>query len=157
MALNLVELSFCRHATQELLACPLRYAFASPVDPKADWAADYFRIITHPMDLSTVMSRLNSNNCHSVSEWYADLNLIWQNAMTFNPRLSSLFSIADSLQKKCEKKFSKIPHSQADLLMLKLDHAHRQLGKLVAFDLPTYSLAPRVSPETLQYHPKSAH
>jgi hypothetical protein len=100
MALNGCELSFCRHVIQDLLKCPLCYEFAKPIDPKAERAPDYLRLITCPVDLSTILSGLNSNRDHSVTEWYNDLNLIWQNAMTFNPRQSRLYSIADFLQKK---------------------------------------------------------
>jgi hypothetical protein len=154
MALTMVELSFCRQATQSLLDSPLCYAFATPIDPNADWASDYFRLISHPMALSTILSRLNSNNYCSTSEWYNDLNLVWQNAMTFNPRHSYLFTIADFLQKKCEKKFAKIPHCRTDFVTLKLENAHRQLSKLLNFELPTFSLSPRISPDVLQYHSK---
>jgi hypothetical protein len=129
----------------------LCYAFATPIDPQADWAEDYFRRIPQPMDLSTVLSRLNSNHYASAFEWYADLNLIWQNAMNFNPRPSWLFLIADFLQKKCERKYSRIPHTPSDMVLLKLEQAHRHLSKTLAFELPTYSLTPRAATESLQY------
>jgi hypothetical protein len=154
MPLTEIELAFCRRATQELLDCPLCYAFASPIDPSADWAADYFRIISKPMDLSTVLSRLDSNHYRSVSDWFGDLGLIWQNAMTFNPRQSFLFSIADFMQKKCERKYAKIPRSATDLILFRLDRAHRELAKVLAFELPTYSQVPRVPPQALEYSSK---
>jgi hypothetical protein len=103
------------------------------------------------MDLSTVLSHLDSDRYRSVSEWYSDLGLIWQNAMVFNPRQSFLFAIADFLQKKCERKYSKIPRSNTDLILLKLEKAHHQLAKVLAFELPTYSHVPRVPADTLQY------
>jgi hypothetical protein len=149
--MNQVEAQFCREFTQDLLNCPLCYAFAVPIDPHADWAPDYFRIISRPMDLSTVMKNLKSRQYSLLSDWCRDINLIWQNAMTFNKKPSLLFFVADFLQKKCERKFARTPHSSADWTMIRLEKAHRQLSKVLSFDLSHYSIIPRVPPDEMKY------
>jgi hypothetical protein len=97
------------------------------------------------------MKNLESKQYISASDWCRDVNLIWQNAMTFNKRPSLLFFVADFLQKKCEKKFARIPHSSADWTMIRLEKAHRQLSKVLSFDLTQYSIVPKVPPDELKY------
>jgi hypothetical protein len=151
MGLNRIEEEYCKAVTTSLLNSPLCCIFASPIDPKASWAAEYFRVIPNPMDLSTVLQKIESREYGSTSEWYSDMNLIWQNAMTFNKRPNILWFTADFLQKKCEKKFGKMPHSQTEASMVRLEKAHRELSKVLAFELPPHSLVARVRPEELHY------
>ena len=56
--MNDVEKEFCLNFTQKLIDCELSIAFVNPVDKNADYAPDYFRIIEHPMDLSTVKNKI---------------------------------------------------------------------------------------------------
>jgi len=49
---------------------------------------NYYKIISNPMDLGTVRSRLSKthfNHYQSVEEFVADLQLIFTNCDTFNP------------------------------------------------------------------------
>jgi hypothetical protein len=151
MGLNVYEQDYCKGVTAALLDSPLCYIFASPIDPNASWAGEYFRTIPNPMDLSTVLKKIESGDYATTSEWCRDMNLIWQNAMTFNKKPSLLYFTADFLQKKCEKKFAKIPHSQTEASMVKLEKAHRQLNKILAFELSPHSLVARVPPAELKY------
>lgn len=47
----------------------LSHIFREPVKPTADFAPDYFSIIKHPMDLSTVRSKLRNGDYTSVEEF----------------------------------------------------------------------------------------
>jgi hypothetical protein len=57
--------------------------FAKPVDPED--AADYFEIIEHPMDLSTMMDKIDQHSYDSVSAFLEDIGLITNNALEYNP------------------------------------------------------------------------
>jgi hypothetical protein len=138
-----VENEFCRSFTKELLECPLCHEFRKPVDPEAPWAAEYFRIIAVPMDLSTIVGKLESQKYTSALEWFNDLNLVWQNAMAFNKKPAFLWFVADFMQKKCERKCSRIPRTESDALGLRLEKLHKDMKKLLAFDVPPHSLLPK--------------
>jgi hypothetical protein len=58
--MNQVEAQFSREFTQDLLNCPLCYAFALPIDPHADWAPDPFRIISRPVVREISISKIHS-------------------------------------------------------------------------------------------------
>ena len=59
-------------------------AFLKPVDPQALNLPTYPDIIKNPMDLGTMEAKLKANEYNSVNEYIADLNLIVDNAITFN-------------------------------------------------------------------------
>jgi hypothetical protein len=54
------------------------------VDPVRDGAPDYFDYITEPMALAEVRWKLTRNEYDSVQAWEHDVNLICQNAKTYN-------------------------------------------------------------------------
>lgn len=46
---------------------------------------DYNVIITKPMDLSTMMSKIDRHHYQSASDFMADIDLICRNALEYNP------------------------------------------------------------------------
>ncbi|KAA3671659.1 uncharacterized protein DEA37_0012759 [Paragonimus westermani] len=61
-----------------------RRIFANPVTD--DIAAGYSETISHPMDLGTISNRLISRACYkSVTDYLADVTLMCNNAMVYNP------------------------------------------------------------------------
>lgn len=60
--------------------------FRQPVDWKSLNLMDYPTIITNPMDLSTVKKKIANKNYENVEDCLADINLIWENAKTYNPK-----------------------------------------------------------------------
>jgi hypothetical protein len=58
--------------------------FAEPVDPDFDNCPDYLEVIDRPMDLGTVLHKLDSNSYDTFREFCADVQLIWQNAIDYN-------------------------------------------------------------------------
>jgi hypothetical protein len=70
--------------------------FAKPVDP--DDAPDYFNIIANPMDLSSMMDKIDQHRYDSVSAFLDDINLIMNNALEYNPNrdLTGMFVVWNS-------------------------------------------------------------
>ena len=151
MSLTSAERAYCELVTQKLLNCPLSYAFANPIDPNEEWADAYFKIIKHPMDLSTVSGKLKNGEYATPEAWFSDLSLIWQNAVLFNDKADIIAVIAKFLKEKCEKLYGKMPHKDDELVALKLAKAHKELKKTLAFEMPPFSMVQRVPAEELQY------
>lgn len=61
-------------------------AFREPVDWKGFNLMDYPTIITNPMDLSTVKKKIATKSYENVEDCLEDINLIWENAKTYNPK-----------------------------------------------------------------------
>ncbi|PAA82222.1 hypothetical protein BOX15_Mlig000085g2, partial [Macrostomum lignano] len=69
--------------------------FAKPVTD--DIAPRYSEIITNPMDLSTIRSKIDSNQYANVADFRGDFRLMCQNAMTYNTPDTIFYEEADKL------------------------------------------------------------
>lgn len=75
----------CNIILKELFSHHAAPIFSRPVDPVALCIPDYFSIISHPMDLGTIKSKLEDNLYFSSEEFAADVCLTFSNAMLYNP------------------------------------------------------------------------
>eukprot|EP01138_Halocafeteria_seosinensis_P008764 gb/GECG01008958.1/.p1 GENE.gb/GECG01008958.1/~~gb/GECG01008958.1/.p1 ORF type:complete len:1563 (+),score=226.99 gb/GECG01008958.1/:1-4689(+) len=71
--------------------------FNCPVDPDALGLPDYWEIVKNPMDLGTVRQRLESGCYLSISELNEEVELVFKNAMLYNPRSHPVHSAASRL------------------------------------------------------------
>lgn len=78
---------FLRDATNKLLAERKFKEFVKPVDPEE--VPDYYDIIAQPMDLGTVMKKIDEHRYSFPKEWIADVDLIARNALEYNPECDS--------------------------------------------------------------------
>ncbi|XP_030606598.1 ATPase family AAA domain-containing protein 2 isoform X3 [Archocentrus centrarchus] len=74
---------FLRDVTNRLSQDKRFKAFTKPVD--LEEVPDYAEVIKKPMDLSTVLSRIDLHQYGTVREFLQDVDLIWQNALEYNP------------------------------------------------------------------------
>ena len=73
--------------------------FLAPVDWKALGLTNYLAVIKKPMDLGTISSNIESGKYDSVLGVAADIDLVWNNAMTYNLPGSYVYETALDLQK----------------------------------------------------------
>ncbi|KAG8010266.1 ATPase family AAA domain-containing protein 2, partial [Nibea albiflora] len=74
---------FLRDVTNRLSQDKRFKAFTKPVD--LEEVPDYAEVIKKPMDLSTVLSKVDLHQYGTVKEFLQDVDLIWQNALEYNP------------------------------------------------------------------------
>lgn len=91
-----------------LIKHPCGWAFREPVDPVALNIPDYFSIISHPMDLGTIKSKLEKNQYFGTEEFAADVRLTFSNAMLYNPPTNYVHKMAESLNKIFETKWKSL-------------------------------------------------
>lgn len=116
-----LELKFCYEVLKELQAVK-HWAFAqffyTPVDPVALNIPTYFQIIKKPMDLGTIMTKLENNAYEKASEFKEDVQLIFKNCYKFNPEGEFVHDCGRKLEevfnKKWETKDSWIASRQPD-------------------------------------------
>ena len=72
--------------------------FLYPVDPVALNIPHYPNIIKHPMDFTTIRTKLSYNAYDSEVDFNADMNLIFDNCILFNGRESSYGKIATQMR-----------------------------------------------------------
>ncbi|XP_032436267.1 ATPase family AAA domain-containing protein 2-like isoform X1 [Xiphophorus hellerii] len=74
---------FLRNLTERLMVDRRFKAFTKPVD--IEEVPDYLIVIQKPMDLSTLLYNIDEHKYVTVDEFMSDADLIWQNALEYNP------------------------------------------------------------------------
>lgn len=80
-------------------------AFAHPVTE--EFAPRYFEYIKHPMDISTIRKKLESDEYTSVAEFIADAELMFNNCRTYNNPTSPYIEAAGRLQQRIQQGMTK--------------------------------------------------
>ncbi|XP_072931963.1 transcription initiation factor TFIID subunit 1 [Epargyreus clarus] len=78
--------------------------FLFPVNPKL--VADYYRIVSRPMDLQTIRDHLRQKHYQSREEFLADVNQIVENSSLYNGPTSSLTVAAQRMMQRCFEKLA---------------------------------------------------
>lgn len=94
---------WCNRLLDELRRSPMTTPFRAPVDPVRDHAANYFQIVTNPMDFGTMKKKLHSGQYQSIDQFTDDIKLICSNAKLFNGETSMFGLICDDILKLVEK------------------------------------------------------
>jgi E1A/CREB-binding protein len=84
------------------------WVFNAPVDPVELGLPDYFEVIKKPMDLGTIQKKLDSGAYHEIKDFSADVNLTFDNAMTYNESGSVVYDMAKELKIKFEADYKKM-------------------------------------------------
>ncbi|KAG5016925.1 hypothetical protein JHK85_023061 [Glycine max] len=93
-----------QHITQHKWAWP----FMDPVDVEGLGLHDYYEIIDKPMDFGTIKSKMEAKDgtgYNNVREIYADVRLIFKNAMKYNNEKNDVHVMAKTLLEKFEEKW----------------------------------------------------
>ena len=86
----------------------LAQPFARKYIPDKKLQADYNLKVKKPMDLPTVRKNIKDNKYSCFQEWVDDMNLIFDNAISFNEANSLVGGIAIYLKKQFKKKIREI-------------------------------------------------
>eukprot|EP00012_Vannella_robusta_P007064 CAMPEP_0206193470 /NCGR_PEP_ID=MMETSP0166-20121206/6582_1 /ASSEMBLY_ACC=CAM_ASM_000260 /TAXON_ID=95228 /ORGANISM="Vannella robusta, Strain DIVA3 518/3/11/1/6" /LENGTH=236 /DNA_ID=CAMNT_0053610181 /DNA_START=411 /DNA_END=1119 /DNA_ORIENTATION=+ len=112
----LSDMEVCEKVLGHIMSHRYAFPFLKPVDYVALNIPDYPNIITNPMDLSSVKKKLESFEYVEAQQFIADMDLIFQNAKTYNPPNSDVHTMAQILQKLFHEKIRPIsmPHARVD-------------------------------------------
>ena len=79
------SLSAIQVHTQQLMDTACAAPFLSPVDPERDGAPGYYDIIAFPMDLRTMLRKMESGEYTRFCDYHRDFALMIDNSRTYNP------------------------------------------------------------------------
>ncbi|KAL2341074.1 hypothetical protein Fmac_009014 [Flemingia macrophylla] len=96
----------CAIIVKSLISHSYGWVFSKPVDPVALNIPDYFTIISHPMDLGTIKSKLEKHLYSDIEEFAADMRLTFSNAMTYNPPGNDVYLMANELNNIFDRKWN---------------------------------------------------
>ncbi|PON44637.1 Bromodomain containing protein [Parasponia andersonii] len=84
------------------------WPFLEPVDVKGLGLHDYYQVIEKPMDFGTIKTRMEAKDgggYNNVREIYADVRLVFKNAMKYNDEKDDVHVMAKTLLEKFEEKW----------------------------------------------------
>lgn len=111
----LPEYTFCRNILDTLMKHRYGFPFNVPVDPVLLKIPDYFLVIKNPMDFGTIRDKLNTQKYNSPCEFIDDVNLVFNNACTYNSPSSDVYIMAETLRKLFKKKIVSFEKKLAEI------------------------------------------
>ena len=129
MSQGTYDFDWCLRIITDLLKWPLTAYFRKPVDPEKDGAPNYLEKVKNPIDLSTIKTKLQSNNYKTAAEFMSDIRLIYQNAETYNGENSMITFIAKDIVKWTEDQYSEKCNSYEEEMRHKLHKAMDELNE----------------------------
>nr|CAB3477765.1 unnamed protein product [Digitaria exilis] len=87
----------CRALLDDLLRHDDGWVFEAPVDARALGLRDYYTVVAEPMDLGTVLRRLERRRYADPSAFAADVRLTFRNAMSYNNEGDPVYDSAAEL------------------------------------------------------------
>ncbi|KAM4740001.1 bromodomain testis-specific protein [Anableps anableps] len=88
------------------------WPFREPVDAVTLCLPDYYKIITYPMDLSTIKKRLENRYYWEANECIKDFNAMFTNCYMYNKPGDDIVFMAQSLEKAFLQKLSQMPKEE---------------------------------------------
>ncbi|KAH9603791.1 hypothetical protein KSS87_018817 [Heliosperma pusillum] len=101
-------MKMCSELLNRLLTHKFGWVFKEPVDTVKLNIPDYFNVIKHPMDFTTIKTRLAGSEYTSPLGFAADVRLVFSNAMTYNPPKNDVHIMAQALSKYFEQRWKNI-------------------------------------------------
>lgn len=91
----------CYHVWKSVNDSKIALPFRKPVTTRD--APEYFEVVKHPMDLSTVRKHLEDGTIATPEDFYSEMLLICSNAVLFNDAESDLYELAQELRQMIRK------------------------------------------------------
>ncbi|KAJ3093128.1 hypothetical protein HK102_007967 [Quaeritorhiza haematococci] len=106
----------CMRVLKRLQGTKSALPFLNPVDPIALNIPNYFDVIKHPMDLSTIQRKLEAGEYATPIDCYGDFRLMLNNCFQFNPKGHPVVQEGEVLGQLLEKEWEAagLPPSSAD-------------------------------------------
>lgn len=106
------ELRYCQQILKEFMGKKhenISWPFLEPVDPVAMDCPNYFDVVKHPMDLSTIQNKLNNGDYETALDFEKDIRLVFTNCFTFNPEGTAVNMMGHRLESVFNEKWEKRP------------------------------------------------
>ncbi|KAK9714011.1 hypothetical protein RND81_06G065400 [Saponaria officinalis] len=103
----------CSDLLNQMYNHKLGWVFKEPVDVVKLNIPDYFNVIKHPMDFTTIKTKLARCEYETPPDFAADVRLTFSNAMTYNPPKNDVHIMAHAMSKFFEQRWKAIEKKMA--------------------------------------------
>lgn len=86
--------------------------FMEPVDTEALKVPSYYTVIEHPMDMGTIIKRVENNYYHNVNELVYDIRLVISNCFKFNMPGSLVYRNGQELEELFKQVYDSLPKGE---------------------------------------------
>ncbi|KAK3000716.1 hypothetical protein RJ639_021954 [Escallonia herrerae] len=117
----------CGAILRTLMSHPSAWVFNKPVDPVAMMIPDYFTVISQPMDLGTIKTKLGNDSYISAEEFAADVRLTFSNAMLYNPASNEVHVMARNMNNIFDRRWKSL-EARWNTDSKNVDHEHMLSG-----------------------------
>ncbi|CAI9787340.1 unnamed protein product [Fraxinus pennsylvanica] len=128
----------CKTLLNQLMTHQHAWIFNTPVDIVKFNIPDYFNVIKHPMDLGTIKRKLLRGQYQCPMRFAADVRLTFKNAMTYNPRGSGVYLMADTMNNFFEMRWKPIEKK----IPVKIDESVPSKSSVIIESETGFSLPP---------------
>ncbi|XP_028967273.1 bromodomain-containing protein 3-like [Galendromus occidentalis] len=107
------KLKYCNSIIKELFAkkhSAYAWPFYTAVDVEGLGLHDYYDIITQPMDLGTIKTKMERREYRNPDDFCNDVRLVFMNCYKYNPADHEVVKMARKLQDVFEMKLTKMPN-----------------------------------------------
>lgn len=84
------------------------WLFQYPVDVKAWGIADYYDIVTQPMDYTTIKTKLQENKYSSVDDFEKDVHLVYDNCIKYNGEQNQYSQTSIKMRKEFQNQMQQL-------------------------------------------------
>lgn len=104
------EMSQCSKLLQDAMKQDIYRWFSDPIDPVALNIPDYFQVITNPMDLKSIQTKIQQGEIADHATFYEHMKLVFNNCLTYNkpsPNNEYLLKMCRDIGARFEKDYEK--------------------------------------------------
>ena len=88
-------LETCARVIRNFIKTEAAYYFREPVDPEMMNCTNYLDVVKQPMDLSTLLRRIETRELTTTLEVWEASKLIWDNCRLYNPESNAIVNICN--------------------------------------------------------------
>ncbi|CAL2030882.1 unnamed protein product [Caenorhabditis brenneri] len=123
------DYSFVMELLELLLEHRMSTPFRNPID--CNECPDYDKVIKKPMDLTTISRKVEQTEYLFLGEFVNDVNLMFENAKTYNPKDNAVFKCAETMQEVFDKKLydvREIMRAHQQVLLFQQQQQHNPIS-----------------------------
>ncbi|GLI68855.1 hypothetical protein VaNZ11_013399 [Volvox africanus] len=125
----------CSTALKSITQHKWAFPFNNPVDTSR--FPDYPKVISTPMDFSTIKARQDNGFYRDPKDWWSDVMLVFSNAKRYNAPGSDCYLMAQMLQEVSEEKYDKViaPRLAEEAAVTSREEVHQKKKRAELFNL----------------------
>ncbi|EAX92592.1 Bromodomain containing protein [Trichomonas vaginalis G3] len=134
--MNDFDQKWCTDMINKIRSWPIAIPFLEKVDPED--LPDYKQVVSKPMDISTMKSKLEKKKYTSINDFFKDLQLIHDNSSLYNGPTHMLTHMAKDLLMDVHQRYAIRAENEKDSWLFKLAQLRNRINELIKNTPPEF-------------------